>query len=130
MLGKTTILKTLDGAYAARARGDKKAVSKYWAPGARYHLIGGQHALSKIAKGPAKKSVEDLMALFKFKSHKRLSAIVDGNNAVVRWRVKVAAKGKKAANTEICDFWKFNNAGKAVSLTQYTDTALIERLIS
>lgn len=130
MLDKKRLLKNIDEAYAARARGDRKTVAKYLAPRSKYRLVGGERALPEIAEGSAKKSTSDLMDLFKFKSYKRLAAVVDGNTAAVHWRVKMSTEKGRTATVELFDLWKFDKAGKATSLTQFTDTALLERLVS
>jgi len=131
MLAKTTILKTIDAAYAARKKSDKASLAKYWAKNATYRLVGASLP-PKLPSGArnAKQSVEALIDLFEFKKLKRLGALVDGNNAAVHWRVTLSTKGGSPETTELYDFWEFSAKGKAKSLTQFADTALLHRMVT
>jgi len=127
---KKAILKTIDQLYKARVKGDISAVENLLAPRAKYRLIGGDNAVPELASGAAKKSIDGLIDLFKFHSVKRLSAIVEGNSAAIHSRVKLSTKNGGTATTELFDLWEFGKDGKATSLTQFCDTALLERMVS
>jgi len=130
MPSRKSILKTIDELYKARVKGDISVLEKFLAPGAKYRLAGGSRALPKLANGSAKKTIGGLIDLFEFKSVKQLSATVEGNFAAIRWRIKMSTKDGQTATTELFDLWEFNKAGKAKSLIQFGDTALLERMVS
>lgn len=132
MLERADVLKIIDDGYKARARGDKKALKKFWAPGARYHQVGDKSLVRSFPAGPggALKSVEKIMDLVKFKNHKRLDAVVEGNKAAVRTRITASFMGGRPVKTELYDLWEINDAGKVVSLTQFTDTALLAKVMN
>ena len=130
MLDKATILRTIDEAYATRARGKKEELAKLWAPGATFRLVATDMP-SAVPTGSADplESVNTLIDLFTFKKHERLDAIVEGNAAAVLWAVEIATPSGKSAKTELYDLWKFSPDGKVISMTQFADTALLERLV-
>ena len=130
MLDKSTVLKTIDEAYAARARGDKAAVAKYWAPNATFRFVGESLAPGFPAgSGDARTSVDSLISLVQFHNQQRLDAVVEGNAAAVHWRVTISTKGGPKHTTELYDLWKFQDDGKALSLTQFGDSALLNRML-
>jgi len=130
MLDKKKILKAIDGAYKARSAGDNAAMATYWAPGATFRLAAdAKHLKGVPVKAGAVASVNKLMEQFRFKGLKRVDAVVEGNSAAVHWKVKVTNPAGKSAQVELYDLWKFNKAGKAVSLMQFTDTATLRSLL-
>jgi len=130
MLDKATILKTIDDAYATRARGDKDGLAKFLAPGATYRMAAQVLPPGfPEGSGDAKQSVDALIDLVKFESFERVDAIVEGNTAAVHWRVTFSTAKGGRAESELYDLWKFNPDGKAQSLLQFGDTALLNRLL-
>ena len=131
MIGRETILATIDGAYAARMRGDKQAVAQYWEPEATYRLAGEASMMPAVPVGPgdAMKAVDALIDLFEFHALERVDAIVEGHSAAVHWRARVSAGGQHF-DAELFDLWQFSERGKVVSLLQFTDTALIVRMLA
>jgi ketosteroid isomerase-like protein len=131
MLSKASLLQTIDDAYAARARGDKKSLEKYWAAGAQFRLVGAQNISARMpshTEDPVH-AVNTLIDLVRFDHYERLDAIVEGNAAAVHWSVTLSAPGKPAVKTEFYDLWKFNAEGKAISLTQFGDAELLHKLL-
>jgi ketosteroid isomerase-like protein len=130
MLDKAIILRTIDEAYATRAKGKKEELAKFWAPNASYRLVGADLP-PPVPTGSSDplESVNTLIDLFTFDKHERLDAIVEGNMAAVHWTSEVSTPSGRSAKTELYDLWKFNADGKAISLLQFADTALLERLV-
>jgi ketosteroid isomerase-like protein len=132
MLTREQILKTIDAAYTRRRQGDKSVTADLMAPGGTYALAGDASLLVGYPVGPSEAvaAVSKLIDLFTFHDDERLEAAVDGNRATVRWRVTLSRgpDGPRVA-TEIAQFWTFNDDGKALSLLEFADTALIAQLL-
>jgi ketosteroid isomerase-like protein len=131
MIEREAILATIDAAYAARMRGDKEAVAQYWEPEATYRLAGESTMMPAVPVGPgdAMKAVDALIDLFEFHEIERVNAVVAGLSAAVHWRIKVSTGGQ-VFDAELFDLWQFSERGKAISLLQFTDTALIVRMLA
>ena len=131
MLSKAKMLRTIDSAYAARMKGDKSRVATYWAKGAKYRLVADPANLRKVPVGrkKAEKAVSSLIDIVKFKSLKRVDALVDGNRAAVHLNVTLSVGRRKPVKTELFDIWTFNSAGKATELIQFGDTAVLAKLV-
>lgn len=132
MLDRDEMLRVIDGAYAARMRGDKAAVAQYWEPEATYRLAGEASIMPAVPVGPTDvmEAVGTLMDLFHFHKLERVDAVVEGPRASVHWRVTVSTWGGERVDAELYDLWQFSERGKAVSLLQFTDTALIVRMLT
>jgi ketosteroid isomerase-like protein len=132
MPDRDQLLSNIDAAYAARIRGDKAALGAHFAPGATFRLAGNAGLVRgdlPVATSDAEKAVSDLIDLFQFHDIERLDAVVDGDSAAVRWRLSVSTGGAPPVETEVYDLWKFDGEGRAVSLTQFADTALIAHML-
>lgn len=131
MSGRDALLAIIDRAYEARTRGDKDALARCWAPGATYCMIGGTGLLDRVPCGPAEaaEATSALIDLAEFQALERIAAVVEGNQAAIRWRATVSVGGKPPVETEICDFWTLDGQGRLLSLTQYCDTALLGELL-
>jgi ketosteroid isomerase-like protein len=127
VLDRETVLKTIDAAYAARASGDKDAVNRFWASGANFRLAGEPSLLPTFpaAEEDPVQAVAKLVELVSFHGHERIDAVVEGNNAAVRWRATLSIKGHEPITTELYDLWKLDDEGKVISLVQFADTALL-----
>jgi ketosteroid isomerase-like protein len=132
MLDRTEILHTIDEAYATRMRGDKARLATLWADGATYRLVGDASNLGGFPCGPADASstAEALIDLVRFHKLERLNAVIEGGQAAVLWRVTASIGEKEPATTEMYDLWTFNEDGKARSLLQFTDTALLASMLA
>jgi len=127
-LDRDEILHIIDSVYTARKAGDKEAVAAYWAPDAIFRLAGEASLMSAVVPagtGGAKDAVDALIDRFQFHELERLSAVVEGNMAAIHWRVTFSTAGCAPLTTEISDLWTIGEDGKAVSLLQFTDTALL-----
>jgi ketosteroid isomerase-like protein len=131
MIEREELLAVIDGAYAARVRGDKAAMAEFWEPDATYRLAGEASMMPAVPVGPAEAlhAVSALIDLFEFHELERVSAVIEGLTAAVHWRVKVSAGGPRF-EAELFDLWQFSERGKAASLLQFTDTALIVRMLA
>ena len=131
MPDRDEILGIIDEAYETRARGDKAALAKYWAPAATYRLAGAANLLPTVPVGPheANAAVDALIDLFRFHDLERLDAVVDDGKAAIHWRVTVSTGDRAPVKTELYDLWTFDAAGKLTSLTQFTDTALLRTML-
>jgi ketosteroid isomerase-like protein len=131
MLDRQAILQRIDDAYATRTRGDKAALKEFWAPEATFRLAGEPAMLKPLHGGPdAAVSVDRLIDLVTFHEFTRLDAVVDGYKAAVLWRVQLSVGQGKRVTTELYDLWEFNDEGKAVSVLQFCDTALLASLLA
>ncbi len=127
MPDRAQILDSIDRAYEARARGDKEAVAPIWAAGATYRLCGEASLIPSFPAGPAAagETVESIIDLIHFHSHERLEAVVEGNRAAIRWRVEFSVQDGPVETTDLADFWEFDDDGRAISLIQFVDTAML-----
>jgi ketosteroid isomerase-like protein len=132
LIEREEILRIIDGAYAARMRGDKEAVAEYWEPDAVYRLAGEASIMPAVPVGPADvmEAVGALIDLFHFHKLERVEAVVEGLNAAIHWRVTVSTWGGERVDAELFDLWRFSERGKATSLLQFTDTALIVQMLA
>lgn len=129
---RAQLLRKIDEIYDARSRGDKEAVLAHLASGSRYQLVGDTGLLPDFPAGPEEvpKAISTLIDRVQFQQRERLSAIVEGNSAAVRWRVILSVDGKPPVTTEICDLWEFDEDGRMTSLVQFIDTALLRKLLT
>ena len=130
MLGRDDAIKTIQMAYAARVRGDKEALSQYWAEGAHFEIVGDPTLLEGVPLSAPEpmEAVSALIDRFEFSDLKLLNSVVDGADIAVRWAVTITVAGKPPVNTQLFDLIKLNEAGKIVSLVQFVDTALVRHL--
>lgn len=123
------MLQRIDAAYAARAAGDRAAVADHWEPGATYRLAG-EATVTPALPGDAIQAVNALIDLFEFHELERVHAVVEGDSAAIHWRVRVSTPGGEPVEAEIYDLWRFAASGRVASLVQFTDTALIVRMLA
>ncbi len=125
------MLQIIDGAYAARVRGDMATLASFFTPYTSYRMVGEPSMLPSFPlSGPAEATTPVLLDLIQFHEIERLDALVEGNRAAVRWRVTASSGGGPAVTTEIFDLWELTEDGRAVSLVQFTDTAMLAGLLS
>ena len=131
MLDREEALRVIEEAYAARARGDKEALAKYWAEGARFRIAGDETLLQTIAfqSDSAMKTVGELMDRFVFTDLQRLEAIVEDNKVAVRWAVNVSFEDRPPVRTELMDLIHLDDDGRIQSFVQFADTAQIRALV-
>ena len=132
MPDRAQLLAIIEGAYEARARGDKEAVAPVWAPGATYRLCGEQGLMPSFPAGPddARETVDSIIDLIRFDSYEPREAVVEGNKVALRWCVDFSIlPDGPSGTTELADFWEFDEEGRAISLTQFVDTALLADML-
>ncbi len=131
MPDRAEILRTIDDAYAARARGDKQALALAWAPGAHYRLAGDTSLVSGFPTGPGEAVVTtaDIIDLVEFRQFERIAAVVEDNKAAVLWRVTASVAGQPPVTTELFDLIEVDESGKLASMVQFCDTAALARLL-
>ena len=133
MLTREQILKTIDAAYTRRRQGDKSVTADLMAPGGTYALAGDASLLVGYPVGPSEAvaAVSKLIDLFTFHDDERLEAAVErlsSDRSLARNPAR-AARTARVVATEIAQFWTFNDDGKALSLLEFADTALIAQLL-
>jgi ketosteroid isomerase-like protein len=120
-------------AYAARMSGDVEAVMGHFAPNANFSIAGSPVAsrVPTAATGAAavREVMERLVAAFEFSDARIVSMIVEGDRAAVHWSVRVRSPGTgEEAQTELVDLVRLEG-DKIISLQQFADTALAQRLL-
>ncbi len=130
-MDRAELLQKIDATYEARARNDKEGVAEILAPGARYRLVGDTEMLSDFPTEAqeAQTAISTLIDRVKFENYERRGAVVEGNTAAIYWQVTLSVDGKPPVTTEFCDLWEFDEHGKASSLLQFIDTALLQNLL-
>jgi ketosteroid isomerase-like protein len=131
MLSREDALDVIDKAYAARARGDKEDLARYWAEGARFRIAGDGNHLHNVplqAETPMA-AISQLIDKFTFTELQRLEAVVEDNKVAVRWAVNVGFAGRPPVRTEMMDLIHLDDDGKIQSFVQFADTALIRALM-
>lgn len=130
-MDRVDILRVVDEAYAARARGDAAGVAKHLAPGATFQLAGEGSLLPRFPVGPADagQSLSAIIELVKFHDYERTDAIVEERSAAVLTKATLSVGDLPPIVVELYDLWKFDTDGKVSSLTQFTDTARLNALL-
>jgi ketosteroid isomerase-like protein len=131
MLDRDQVLKIIEDGYAARVRGDKAALARFWAAGAQFRIVGAEALAPQIprAQGEAEPTVAELMDRVTFSGLERLDAVVEGHKAAVLWRVDASVDGKPPVKMELLDLIELDADGKVASLTQFGDTATMVRML-
>jgi ketosteroid isomerase-like protein len=131
MLDRDIVLKTIDEVYAARVRGDKAALGRHWAEGASFKIAGDPAPFKCLTfqTDEPMNAISDLMDRFLFSDLTRISAIVEGNQAAIRWGVTVTTQGHEPIRTELLDLIELGDDGRIRSFVQFADTATILALL-
>lgn len=132
MIDREDALQLIDEAYAARGRGDKTALARYFAPGARFRLAADENFLRDlpIETDSAIGAVSELIDRFTFSDLQRLDALMEDNKLAIRWAAKVTFAGKPPVRTEFMDFIILDDDGRIQSFVQFADTAQIRGLMA
>ena len=131
MLSREEALDVIERAYAARLRGDKAELAKYWADGATFRIAGDRSNLQSVpleSETPMA-AISELIDKFTFSDLQRLDAVVENHIVAVRWADTVSYAGGAAVRSELMDFIHLDDDGKVRSFVQYADTALIRALM-
>ena len=132
MLGREIVLAIIDAAYAARASGDKVALEQFWAPDATYRMVGEVGLRDRYPLGPmdANRATGAIIDLIAFHALERVDAIVEGNRAAILWNVTMSSGASGERPSQLYDLWELDDDGKARSLIQFADTALVAAMIA
>lgn len=132
MLDRDVALAMVQEAYAARVRGDKNGLERYWAANATFEISGDREQLREIsldAPDPMT-TISALIDRFTFSDLKMLDAVIDGRSMAIRWAVTMSVATKPPVDTQLFDLIKLNDEGKIQSFVQFADTALIRHLVA
>lgn len=131
MISREQVLATVDAIYAARVKGDKIAMNQLWAADATYQLVGEASILKTMPVLPqnAQRSISNMIDTFLFHSVERLDTIVEGNRAAVLIRISVSGPNEEKHQTLLFDLWDVDDEGKATSLVEFSDTALVATML-
>jgi ketosteroid isomerase-like protein len=132
MLNRHEVLDVIDAVYAARVKGDKAAMAQLWRDDATFQLMGEPSILQNLPLRPtaAVEAIGGLIDQFTFHSAEQIDAVVEGNKAAVLLRLTVSAADGTRHETHVFDMWELDDSGKACSLVQYADTALISFMLA
>jgi len=130
MPDRAHVLAVIDSAYAARETGDKEALARHFAPFATFHIVGREELLGfDVGPVDAMSAIGELIDLFTFHRMERLHVAIDGDIAVIHWRIEASASDGIRETTELCDIWRFDDDAKVRSIVEFGDTALIARML-
>ena len=132
MLERSRIVEILDGIYATRVAGEQDAFARIWADGATYQMAGDAVILGATLTHPrdARQATSELINQFKFHSAVRTDAVVEGNRAAVMLNLVVSKGDGPKHETRVFNLWEFDDDGKALSLIEFADTALVTAMIA
>jgi ketosteroid isomerase-like protein len=134
MAGRTERERVIREIYDARIRGDVDGILAHVHPGISFAIAGCPASSAVPCSVTGQDALRDLMgqliATFEFRNNQVIDTMIDGDRAVVHWRVQVRAPASgQEAETEIVDLIEF--AGdKVLSFKQFADTALAARLLA
>jgi ketosteroid isomerase-like protein len=109
--------------YAARVRGDLKAVCNAFSNSAKFEIAGASHAspIAVIAVGidEFRPWLALMLKTFRLTDHVILSMLVDGAHAAVHWRARIHSRITGATVlTELIDLVQVEN-GRIASYTEF-----------
>ncbi|MEP7351090.1 MAG: nuclear transport factor 2 family protein [Sphingorhabdus sp.] len=132
MLDRSKVLDIIDGIYVARVAGDQAAMAAVWTDDASYQLMGDANILGAplTRQSNARQAVSELIDQFKFHSADRVDTLIEGNRAAVLMRITVSASDGGRHDTHVFNLWEFDDNGKARSVIEFTDTALIMSMLA
>jgi ketosteroid isomerase-like protein len=120
--------------YAARIRGDVDGILRHTDDDVAFSIAGcaASSAIPCAVRG--RQALRDVMgqliSAFEFRNGQVMDMLIEGDRAVVHWRVQVrASPSGEAAETELVDLVAFRD-GKILSFRQFADTALASRLLA
>lgn len=131
-MDRAEILRVVDEAYAARARGDAAGAASCLAPGATFRLAGEASLLPGMPVGPGDcaRALDAIVDLVKFHGHERTAAVVEERRAAVLTTATLSVGDRPPVTVDLFDLWEFDADGKVASVTQFTDTARLNALLA
>jgi len=133
MADRAVMERVIREAYAARVAGDVDGVMQHFGPDAEFCIAGCPSASAVPCRisghDEVRSAMERLLTAFDFSDLEPVDMLIDGDRAVVHWKVAVrSASTGESAETEIVDLFRFEG-DKVVAMQQFADTALAQRLL-
>lgn len=115
----------LEKAYAARQKGDVKALLPLFTETGRFKAVGAEAALGRTQQGAV---LEGMIQGFELLDYKIHCMVIEGSKAAVHWhgRFRASATGK-VAETDLLDLIEVED-GRIASFDNFFDTALAAKL--
>ncbi len=134
MTNRQAIEDLLEELYAARVRGDLKALRKLFAGTATFQVAGSEQAspLATLVKGNPgiMDLLQDMIFTFELSDFTIVEMLIDGGSAAVRWQATVHHTGTdQVFTTELADFITFEG-GKVSAFVEFLDTALAAKVLA
>lgn len=132
MLSRARIIAAIEEIYVRRVGGDKAEFAEIWAGGATYQLAGNEEIMGAALtrQRDARQAVGELIDQFRFHRAELMDAVIDGNRAAAVVSLDVSTGGGPQHQTQVFTLWEFDEDGKATSLVEFADTALIGAMVS
>ena len=126
------IERTLREAYAARQRGDLDALTRVFAPHARFQMAGSRASpIAASAKGAEqyRALLAGMIKTFEMLDHQIVTMLIDGSKVAVQWRARIrSAITGETVDTEALDLIEMEG-NRIKSLLEFCDTALAARMM-
>ncbi|NNM71760.1 nuclear transport factor 2 family protein [Enterovirga aerilata] len=134
MADKAALERVIREIYDARIRGDVDGILRHTAESVEFSIAGcgASSAIpcSVTGQAPLRDLMRHLISAFEFRNGRILDLMIDGDRAIVHWRVHVKAPASgEEAHTELVDLIRFSGE-KVLSFRQFADTALASRLLA
>lgn len=134
MASREVMMDAIYRAYDARGKGDIEGVMAAFHPNAIFELKGEKDILEIAGAVQGHSNLRAAMTgfieTFEFVKRDIVDAIVDGDRAAIRSRVKIRFIPKDVVvTTDMLDTFRFED-GKITELVEFADTALIKSLVS
>jgi ketosteroid isomerase-like protein len=115
----------LEQAYAARQKGDVKALLPLFTETGRFKAVGAEAARGRTQQAAV---LEGMIQGFKLLDYKIHCMVIEGSKAAVHWhgRFRASATGK-VAETDLLDLIEVED-GRIASFDNFFDTALAAKL--
>lgn len=126
------IERTLREAYAARQRGDLDALTRVFAPHARFQMAGSRASpIAASAEGAEqyRALLAGMIKTFEMLDHQIVTMLIDGSKVAVQWRARIrSAITGETVDTEALDLIEMEG-NRIKSLLEFCDTALAARMM-
>ena len=134
MADRTRLETVINEIYDARIRGDVDTIIRHMDEGVEFSIAGcaASSAIPCTVVGTAalRDALGQLISAFEFRNRRVLDLMIDGDRAVVHWKVQVRVPTSgEEAETDLLDVVRFRG-DKVLSYKQFADTALASRLLA
>ena len=132
MSDRAQIERTLREAYAARKRGDLEALSRAFAPHARFQISGSNAspvARKVVGTAEVRPLLAGLIQTFELLDYTIVALLIDGSSAAVQWHAKMRSSVTgQTVETDLFDLIEMED-GRIASFLEFCDTALAARMM-